>query len=69
MFFLRRLGPPEHKITDFEDAPPDLPFVVPVESLLVASGADDGRLVGLLEQVDRVLLSLHGSVVVESLHC
>ena len=47
---------------------PDLPFVVHAESLLVASGVDDGRLVGLLEQVDYVLLSLCGSVAVESLH-
>ena len=42
--------------------------MVHVESLLVASRADDGHLVGLLEQVDCVLLSLHGSVVVESLY-
>ena len=47
--FLRRLGPLEHEITDFEDSPPDLPFVVPTESLLVASGVDDGHFVGLLE--------------------
>ena len=66
--FLRRLGPLEHEITDFEDSPPDLPFVVPTESLLVASRADDGRLTGLFEQVDCVLLSLHGSVAVERLH-
>ena len=69
MFLLGRLGPSEHKITDLEDPSSDFPLMVPAESLLVASGADDGRLVGLLEQVDRVLLSLHGSVVVESLHC
>ena len=62
------MGPPEYEITDFEDPPPNLPFVVAAESLLVASGADDGRLTGLLEQVDCVLLSLRGSVVVESLH-
>ena len=68
MFLLRRLGPPEYEITDFEDPPPDLPFVVPTKSMLVASGADDGRLAGLLEQVDSVLLSLHGPIVVESLH-
>ena len=54
------MGPLEYEITDFEDPPPDLPFVVPIESLLVASGADDGRLAGLLEQVDYVLLSLRG---------
>ena len=42
--------------------------MVPTESLLVASGVDDGRLVGLLEQVNCVLLSLHGSIMVESLH-
>ena len=41
--------------------------MVPEESLLVASGADDGRLMGLLEQVDCVLLSLRGSVVVKGL--
>ena len=38
-----------------------------VQSLLVASGADDGRLVGLLEQVHCVLLSLRGSVTVKRL--
>ena len=42
--------------------------MVLAESLLVASRADDGRLAGLLEQVDCVLLSLHGSVKVEGLH-
>ena len=42
--------------------------MVSAESLLVANGADGGRLMGLLEQVDYVLLSLRGSVVVESLH-
>ena len=68
MFFLRRLGPPEYEIADFEYPPSDLPFVVPVEGLLVASGVDDGRLVGLFEQVDYVLFSLHGLVVVESLY-
>ena len=68
MFFLRRLGPPEYEIADFEYPPSDLPFVVPAERLLVASRADDGRLVGFFEQVDCVLLSLRGSVTVESLH-
>ena len=68
MFFLRRLGPPEYEITDFEYPPPYLPFVVPTESLLVASGAYDGCLMGLLEQVNCVLLSLHGLVSVEGLH-
>ena len=62
------MGPSEHEIIDFEDPPPDLPFMVPAESLLVVSGADDSRLAGLLEQVDCVLLSLHGSVAVEGLH-
>ena len=51
-----------------EDPSSDFPLVVPTESLLVASGADDGHLMGLLEQVDYVLLSLRGSVAVESLH-
>ena len=68
MFFLCRLGPLEYEVADFEDSPPDLSFVVPAESLLIASRADDDRLVGFLEQVDCVLLSLRGSVVVESLH-
>ena len=62
------MGPLEHKITDFEDPRPDLPFMVPAESLLVVSGADDGCPMSLLEQVDRVLLSLRGSVSVEGLH-
>ena len=69
MLLLGRLGPSKHEVSDLEDPSSDFPLMVPAESLLVASGADDGRLVGLLEQVDRVLLSLHGSVVVESLHC
>ena len=68
MFVLGGLGPPEYEITDLEDPPPDFSFMVPMESLLVASRADGGRLAGLLEQVNRVLLSLCGSVVVESLH-
>ena len=42
--------------------------MVPTERLLVTSKADDGRLMSLLEQVDRVLLSLHGSVLVEGLY-
>ena len=42
--------------------------MVPAESLLVMSRADDGHLAGLLEQVDCVLLSLLGSVAVKSLH-
>ena len=42
--------------------------MVPAKSLLVPSRADDGRLMGLLEQVDCVLLSLLGLFVVESLH-
>ena len=62
------MGPPEYEITDFEDPPTNLPFVVPAESLLVASEVDDGRLVGLLEQVNSVLLSLRGPITVESLH-
>ena len=62
------MGPSEYEITDFEDPPPDLSFVVPTESLLVASGVDDGRLAGLLEQVNCILLSLRGSVAVDGLH-
>ena len=42
--------------------------MVPTESLLVTSGADDGRLVGLLKQVDCVLMSLYGSVAIKGLH-
>ena len=42
--------------------------MVPTKSLLVTSGADDGCLTSLLEQVDRILLSLHGSVLVEGLY-
>jgi len=62
------LGPQKYEVTDFKDSPPDLSFVVLVESLLIASGVDDGRLVSFLEQVDCVLLSLYGSVAVESHH-
>ena len=62
------MGPPEFEVADFEYPPPDLPFVVPVQGLLVASGKDDGRLMGLFEQVDCVLLSLCASVTVEGLH-
>ena len=68
MFFLRRLGPSEHEIADFEYPSSDLPFVVPAEGLLIASGADDGCLMGPFEQVDCVLLSLHSSVAVESFY-
>ena len=42
--------------------------MVPMESLLVTSGADDSHLMSLLEQVDRILLSLRGSVLVEGLY-
>jgi len=42
--------------------------MVLAESLLVTSGVDDGRLTSLLEQVDRVLLSLRGLVLVEGLY-
>ena len=68
VFFLYRLGHSEYEIADFEDSPPDLSFVVHTESLLIASGVDNGCLTGLLEQVNCILLSLHGSVMVESLH-
>ena len=62
------MGSSEYEVSDLEDPPSDFPFMVPAKSLLVASGADDGRLAGLLEKVDYVLLSLRGSVVVEGLH-
>ena len=39
-----------------------------MDSLLVTSRADDGHLMNLLEQVDHVLLSLHGLVLVEGLY-
>ena len=57
MFLLGRLGSSEHEITDLKDPPSDFSFVVPVESLLVASGVDDGHLKSLHEQVDRILRS------------
>ena len=66
VFFLHRLGPSEHEIADFEYPSSDLPFMVPVEGLLIASGADDGYLEGLFEQVNCVLLGLRCSVAVES---
>ena len=68
MFLLGRLGSSEHEITDLKDPPLDFSFMVPVESLLVTSGADDGHLTSLLEQVDCVLLSLYDLVWVEGLH-
>ena len=68
MLLLGRLGPLEHKITDLEGSPPVFSFMVPMESLLVSSRADGSHLMSLLEQVDHVLLSLHGSVLVESLY-
>ena len=68
MLFLGRLGPSKHKVSDLEDPSSDFTLMVPMESLLVASGVDDGRLAGLLEQVDCVLLSLCASVTVEGLH-
>ena len=49
MLFLGRLGPSKHKVSDLEDPSSDFPLVVPAESLLVASRANDGRLMGLLE--------------------
>ena len=41
--------------------------MVPMESLLVMSGVNDSRLMSLLEQVDRALLSLRGLVLVKGL--
>ena len=49
MFVLGGLGPPEYKITDLEDPPPDFSLMVLAESLLVTSKANDGRLTSLLE--------------------
>ena len=49
MLVLGGLGPPEYEITNLEDPPPNFSFMFPMESLLVASGADDGHLTSLLE--------------------
>ena len=49
MFLLGRLGPSKHEVSDLEDPFSDFPLVVPTESLLVASRADDGHLMGLVE--------------------
>ena len=49
MLLLGRLGPSKHMVSDLEDPSSDFPLVVPTESLLVASGADDGHLAGLLK--------------------
>ena len=68
MFLLGRLGSPEYEITDLKDPPPDFSFMIPSKSLLVASRVNDGCLMSLLEQVDCILLSLHGSVMVEGLY-
>ena len=62
------MGSSEHEVSDLEDPPSDFSFMVRMESLLVVSGVDDGCLMSLLEQVNRVLLSLYGSVSVEGLH-
>ena len=68
MFVIGGLGPLEYEITDLEDPPPNFSFMVPAESLLVMSGVDDSRLMSLLKQANRVLLSLRGSVSVEGLY-
>ena len=49
MFLLGRLGPSKHEVSDLEDHSSDFHLMVPTESLLVASRADDGHLAGLLE--------------------
>ena len=49
MLLLGRLGPSKHEFSDLEDPSSDFPLMVPAESLLVASGANDGCLAGLLE--------------------
>ena len=68
MLLLGRLGPLKHEVSDLKDSSSDFPLMVPTESLLVVSRADDGHLVGLLEHIDYVLLSIRGSVMVEGLH-
>ena len=50
MLLLGRFGPSKHGVSDLEDPSSNFPLVVPLESLLVASGANDGHLAGLLEQ-------------------
>ena len=62
------MGSSEHEVSNLEDPPSDFSFMVPTESLLVVSGPDDGRIASLLEQVNRVLLSLRDSVSVEGLY-
>ena len=62
------MGPLKHEVSDLEDPSSDFPLMVPTKSLLVASGADNCRLMSLLEQVNRILLSLCGSVLVEGLY-
>ena len=68
MLLLGRLGPSKHEVFDLEDPPSDFSFMVPAESLLVASTVDDSPLMSLLKKVDRILLSLRTSVLVEGLH-
>ena len=68
MLLLGRLGPSKHEVSDHKDPSLDFPLMVPAESLLVMSGVDDGHLMSLLKYVDRVLLSLCGSVLVKGLH-
>ena len=49
MLLLGRLGLSKHEVSNLEDPSSNFPLLVPTESLLVASGVDDGRLAGLLE--------------------
>ena len=49
VLLLGRLGPSKHEVSDLEDPSFDFPLMVPTESLLVASGVDDGHIVGLLK--------------------
>ena len=49
MLLLGQLGPSKHEVSDLEDPSSNFPLMVPMESLLVASEMDDGRLMGLLE--------------------
>ena len=49
VFLLGCLGSSEYEVSDLEDPPSDFSFMVPAESLLVASGVDDGHLTSLLE--------------------
>ena len=49
VLLLGRLGPSKHEVSNLEDPLSDFSFMVPAESLLVASRADDSHLASLLK--------------------